>query len=387
MFGLGFTELLIFLPLILVAIVLVLSFRRKSALRQRILRRLERAQFERALPHEMANSRAHLPYIPLPIALGLQSFFAFFAVLLMLNGNPFTLTVVFEIAVFVGGPVLLGCAFISHAIHRTSRKGIYEQLLAGLGLFTLLSAKSYPGEETLQLFLLLCTPAVALGFQVFFSRFCSVVTKDRLPSIYRMTMSLAKWVLFFCFALLLGYFVAYALLILGVQILYAYLALRYVMKSEMEKHPILFLRSFRYSETPAVFGRIVSPVASRFGVIIALTHQSQPPSDLHRDTSSIAQANVRFAADDSWQEILSRYLKSSSAAIIDLTVESQGVSWELHEALQTLGKHSVVVLSQRGAESSIPQEISVVEYDLDVKSFKIARHALRQWFLANPKFV
>lgn len=162
---------------------------------------------------------------------------------------------------------------------------------------------------------------------------------------------------------------------------------RYFVIQEALEHPILYLRSFGYSDVPTAFGRIVNKATRPFGVVVAIVHQTQPESALTRYTNIADQPRVAVVPDSKWQQWVVDQLRNATAVIIDLTVGTEGVAWELEVARSSGDARRVLVLLREGTNSPVLQEFATLRYGLDGKSVRAARTQLRSWLktvLAQP---
>jgi hypothetical protein len=167
------------------------------------------------------------------------------------------------------------------------------------------------------------------------------------------------------------------LLVIGHPFVLPYLWLRFLVFEAMAERPIIYLRAFRYVQGPTAFGRIVFKVARRFSVIVAIVHQAQRGSALMRHTSILEQPRTALLPDDRWQTWVVERLKTASAVIIDATVQTDALAWELDHARSVAGLDRTCVLIQRGGTR--PEEVFCLEYELDRRSVKAVRTALKQW--------
>jgi hypothetical protein len=160
--------------------------------------------------------------------------------------------------------------------------------------------------------------------------------------------------------------------------LLAYLITRYVLGERMTSVRILYLRSFHYAEGPTAFGAIVARVASRFGVLLALVHQTQQRTDVHAKTRLTERAELFRVPDESWQRWILDEMQCASLVIIDRSVSSEGLSWEVEQALTLLSPEKLILLTKRGVSLVAPPGAWTLEYDLDASSARVARRTLER---------
>jgi hypothetical protein len=183
-----------------------------------------------------------------------------------------------------------------------------------------------------------------------------VPASRRLHKLYGGVMSLGLPVAIVCAT------VAMASIVIFWQLLAVYFLLRYALGERFIHEPILFLRSFRNTEGAHAFGRILSRTASRYGVVVGLVHATQRPSDLHRLARVTDHGQFHLVSDDQWQMWVLANLQRCSAVIIDVSVETGSVSWELENARRIAGPHKLLVLRQPGSDTAIPSGCHIVEY-------------------------
>lgn len=167
----------------------------------------------------------------------------------------------------------------------------------------------------------------------------------------------------------------------GGLLLLPYLPLRYVVGKRLEKAPIIYLRCFGYSEGPSALGLIIAKVATRFGVLFAIVHPRQRGSDLLFKSQITEQSLVAVVPDKDWQEFIVSKLNICSAVIIDRTVPSHSLEWEITKSIELVDRSRIAILQKRGtAAGPVPSDVWVLEYGLGGKNEKEARKALSTWF-------
>ena len=158
-----------------------------------------------------------------------------------------------------------------------------------------------------------------------------------------------------------------------------YLTLRYLLGECLAQKPILYLRSFSYSNASKSFD-IVSRIGSRHGILIGLAHQSQPASELHCDVGVTEHGRFYTVPDDIWKGWVAYYLQICSVAVIDVTVGTQSIIWELEQSRRWLPNDRVLVLRQKGSKMPIPLDMQSLEYDLECDDLDHVMGPLHAWF-------
>jgi hypothetical protein len=158
--------------------------------------------------------------------------------------------------------------------------------------------------------------------------------------------------------------------------------LRYHTAARLTVQPILYLRSFSYTDTPTAFGKIVAPAARQYGVVVALAHESQTPRGLHAKTHPFEQATLSVVADEVWQSWVTAQMQRAAAVVLDRSVETVSVAWELEQAVGLLGEGRVAVLSQASQPPLEIPGLCEIRYTLDWRGRSRARQVLRRWLSA-----
>jgi len=120
---------------------------------------------------------------------------------------------------------------------------------------------------------------------------------------------------------------------------------RYVFVEAFRHHPIVYLRSFRYEGAAMIFGRAIAPALAPFGVIRALVHGSQTGRNLLYRTSIWQFGLLATVSDALWQNWVSDAIRRGSLAVIDCTVWTESVDWEIQTSLRELGPSRVLVIT------------------------------------------
>lgn len=131
----------------------------------------------------------------------------------------------------------------------------------------------------------------------------------------------------------------------------AYLLLRFCVRARMSQRPFLYLRSFSSPEAALIFSNVIMPALHRWGVVSGLVHAKQTSGALHREVPVLWRAAFEHVPDDRWRSWVRARLERCEGVIIDVSVESQSVHWELETATQILGAGRVMILSPDPAHS------------------------------------
>ncbi len=113
----------------------------------------------------------------------------------------------------------------------------------------------------------------------------------------------------------------------------------------MSSWPILYFRSFRNQNSPTVFNKIIANSVNKFGVVQALSNKLQPPSKFHQDIDIPYQAHISIILDDKWKIWVKEKLKRAFAVIIDMTIDSESLSWEFNQAIDLVDLNRITVIT------------------------------------------
>jgi hypothetical protein len=190
-------------------------------------------------------------------------------------------------------------------------------------------------------------------------------------------------------AIAYGFFVAATPLtgfpLLPVYLLVHYLGLRFVVYHAKAQQPIIYLRSFSIPDVTTAFGRIVVPATSKIGVVSALIHPSQNAMSLQSAVNLSDRARLSISSDDEWQTWVNTQLLHASSAIVDTTISTASVQWELENALEKLGPSHVAVLYQSEEPPDLPKGVWALRYSLAPREARVAQVKLKEWLRCAEK--
>lgn len=136
-----------------------------------------------------------------------------------------------------------------------------------------------------------------------------------------------------------------SLLIFDGPLVMTVLMIRFHVGERLSARPILYFRSFSDGHAPRVFSRIVAPAAAVHGVVVALVHDQQRGSDLQGSLHPMQCATVLAVPEDEWRSWVEHQLSRASAVILDRSVLSKGLEWELAAASAALGDRLIILES------------------------------------------
>jgi hypothetical protein len=155
---------------------------------------------------------------------------------------------------------------------------------------------------------------------------------------------------------------------------------RYVLVEAFRRHPIIYLRSFHHEEAARTFGRAISPALGPFGVIKALVHGSQTGRLLLSGTSIWQFGIVTTVSDASWQTWVSEAIQNCSLAVIDCTVRTESVDWEIQTSLGKLDPSRILVINMDYSGARVmPHGVSAVPYSIDRRGLARLRSQVTSW--------
>jgi hypothetical protein len=321
---------------------------------------------------------------------------------ILVSDNPVFFTYQIVIACFVAGYMFLGLAAWLHLKEGSNRKNKYELIISGMtmlyigyhfligmtpGVFakwqheeTLEIVENFASEFAGELF----GPALWL---VVIAAISSILIRRRASSGSKEPGRIIN-LLYKCrFALNPSIWLSISLFAWGISDLplarsYAALGIllmpvRYFVLQRMLETPIIYLRSFSYAQAPVVLGKIVMPAARFLAPVLAISHDLQAADQIYRRTDPTEQINLIRAPDKEWREQISQQLTRSLATIIDYTLQTEGVVWELEEAMRVVQRNRIIVLQSVDAERIPISDIKVITYSHSWRSQRKAKKELK----------
>jgi hypothetical protein len=157
------------------------------------------------------------------------------------------------------------------------------------------------------------------------------------------------------------------------------LGARYILIEVFRRHPILYLRSFHQEEAPAVFGRAIAPALTSFGVIEALVHRTQTGSSLLSQASIWQFGLFATVSDADWQSWVNDGISRCSLIVIDCSVRTESVDWELQLARREMPSNRVLGITNDAISSNVAEGLRVSSYSTDRKGIKRLRNEVIAW--------
>ena len=140
------------------------------------------------------------------------------------------------------------------------------------------------------------------------------------------------------------------------------LMIRYLVIERFRQQPIVYLRSFHHQDAAEVFGRAIAPAIARFGVVKALVHTRQTGGALLSKASIWQFGLMATAPDEHWQDWVTEALRTARLVIIDCSILTDSVKWEVDAALQHVKRQCVLVITDDQAPIGAATDTEIVFY-------------------------
>lgn len=163
------------------------------------------------------------------------------------------------------------------------------------------------------------------------------------------------------------------------------LMVRYSVYERMLVNPIVFLRSFHSQESTVALGRVITATAGRHAPIVALTHSLQPPETLLAEMQPDHTARLYTSSNSNWRQWVTQHLECCRAVILDATLTTQGLQWELQQAYTLVDHDRIAVLAVQGTNLVHPRDIQHFYYRLDWAGKRNLRRQLNHWLINMQK--
>lgn len=159
-----------------------------------------------------------------------------------------------------------------------------------------------------------------------------------------------------------------------------YLMIRWCAKARVGRHSIVYLRSFHYEDAGQVFGGVVTPALFRMAPSTGLVHLTQSAAALDKDVPLLWRSSFATINDANWQPWVERHLERALAVVLDVSVMSQSVEWEVATVRAKLPAERIIVLHRSDVAAPTLPGIQVLAYDASSKDGVMkARLGLAQW--------
>jgi hypothetical protein len=154
---------------------------------------------------------------------------------------------------------------------------------------------------------------------------------------------------------------------------------RYVVIERFRKQPIIYLRSFHYDGATETFGNAIAPAISRFGVVEGLVHGEQKSSNLIARASIWQFGQMIAVLDGQWKDWVTNALRYANAVIIDCSVLTKSVTWEIVEAFRSVGRHRVLLIANESTPDIGATGAQIVRYGRGPDAMQQLRAGITDW--------
>jgi hypothetical protein len=346
-----------------------------------LLRSFENRTFDHATRSMQAVAAKKAVFFPAATFVGFLLIFTIFALGSVASfmgdgGAGRNVIIAVTAAMYTLGQLALLVALYLHYSGRSSRRAKYDWLLTGFvtsgftggGAFALLNGTAINPAGGV-----LLSAIVAINLFIYWLVWIvvqwaiaafvkSLALRHREANMYYQIQSPALFVV----AMLFG------------PLLIAYVLLRFHLRPLMHRHPIVYVRAFRNQTAPLVFAKVVAKATRRVGVLVGLAHRLQRPSDLQTGLEVVEQADFAVSPDDAWQSWMTEVLQRAAVVVVDATIESASLDWEIDQALRAVGANRVAILSPQES-ARIQSGVVQFQYGPDSKSISRCRRDLRNW--------
>jgi hypothetical protein len=154
---------------------------------------------------------------------------------------------------------------------------------------------------------------------------------------------------------------------------------RYVAIERFRYRPVIYLRSFRYERAAEVLGSAIAPAVAPFGVLKGLVHGQQTGSTLMSKASIWQFGLMATVPDAHWQDWVTKALRTASLVIIDCSVLTASVIWEVGQALLHVNRQRVLIITSENATMDPVVDTEIVRYGNGVNAISKLRADLATW--------
>jgi hypothetical protein len=143
--------------------------------------------------------------------------------------------------------------------------------------------------------------------------------------------------------------------------------------------PVIYLRSFHYDDASNVFGDAVAPALAPFGVVKGLVHSQQTGGALFSRTSIWQLGLMTTVPDARWKDWVTKALRSAGLVIIDSSVPTGSVMWEISSALHYVDRRRVLIIASDRAPINTTDDVKVITYGQGPKAMARLQRDVAGW--------
>jgi hypothetical protein len=157
------------------------------------------------------------------------------------------------------------------------------------------------------------------------------------------------------------------------------LMIRYLTVERFRRTPVVYLRSFHYDDAAEVFGDAIAPALAPFGVVKGLVHSQQTGGALFSRTSIWQLGLMATVPDARWRDWVTKALRSATLVIVDSSVATESVIWEISAALHYVGQRCVLIITADQAPINTIGDVELIKYGKGGKAMKRLRRDIAGW--------
>ncbi len=163
------------------------------------------------------------------------------------------------------------------------------------------------------------------------------------------------------------------------ELMLVLLMIRYLSVERFRRQPVIYLRSFHYDDAAKVFGEAVAPALTPFGVVKGLVHSQQTGGALFSRTSIWQLGLMTTVPDARWRDWVTKALRSAGLVIIDNSVPTESVMWEISSALHYVDRRHVLVIASDQAPINTTAGVEVVKYGQGPNAMARLQRDIADW--------
>jgi hypothetical protein len=155
--------------------------------------------------------------------------------------------------------------------------------------------------------------------------------------------------------------------------------IRYLIVERFRQQPVIYLRSFHYDDAAEVFGDAIAPAVAPCGVVKGLVHSQQTGGALFSRTSFWQLGLMATVPDARWKDWVTKALRSARLVIIDNSMPTGSIKWEIAAALQAVDPRRVLVIARDQAATNTTVDVEVIKYGQGRKAMAQLHRDIAGW--------
>ena len=157
------------------------------------------------------------------------------------------------------------------------------------------------------------------------------------------------------------------------------LMIRYLIVERFRQQPVIYLRSFHYDDSADVFGDAIAPALAPFGVVKGLVHSQQTGGALFSRTSFWQLGLMATVPDAHWKDWVTKALRSAGLVIIDSSMPTGSIKWEIAAALHAVDGRRVLIIARDQASTNSTVDVEVIKYGQGPKAMARLQRDITGW--------